>query len=77
MVRNLRFPQKYASWSHFLTYTCNEKTHVGTSPIKNWIYSGYWKINYPTFYYLRLDEQKEINEAVTHSSAGVLILFWE
>ena len=34
MVRNLFFSQKYLSWSHFLTYTCNKKKHFVTSPIK-------------------------------------------
>ena len=56
MVRNLFFSQKYASWSHFVTYTCNHKTCFGTSPNKNWIDSRDWKIRYPDFYYLGLDE---------------------
>ena len=56
MVRNLCVSQKYASWSHFVTYTCNHKTCFGTSPNKNWIDSRDWKIRYPDFYYLGLDE---------------------
>ena len=35
MVRNSCFPRKYASWSRFLMYTCNQKAHFGTSPINN------------------------------------------
>ena len=52
MFRNLYFSQKYVSWIHFLTHTCNQKTNFGTPPIKNWIDSGEWKINYPNFYNL-------------------------
>ena len=33
MVRNLCVSQKYASWSHFLMYTCNQNTHFGKSSI--------------------------------------------
>ena len=56
-----------------MMYTCNQKTRFGTSQIKNWIDSGYLKVHYPTFYYLELDKQKENNEAVTHSSAGIFL----
>ena len=37
MVRNLCFSQNYAPWDPFSTCTCNQKTHFGTGPIKNWI----------------------------------------
>ena len=37
MMRDLWFPQKYNPWNHFLTFTCNQKIHVGTSTINNWI----------------------------------------
>ena len=49
MVINLCFSQKYASWSHFLAYTCNQKTRFGTSPIKNLMDSGDCKMHYPYF----------------------------
>ena len=53
MVRNLCFPQKCTSWSHFLSYTCNQRTRFGTYFIKNWIYVD-WKMHYSGFYYLEL-----------------------
>ena len=37
MVRNLCYSEKYHKWSHFLTFTCNQKNHFGTAPIKNWM----------------------------------------
>ena len=47
VVRSLCF-LKYVS-------SCNQKTHFGTSPIKNWIYSGEWKMNYPNIYNIELN----------------------
>ena len=36
----------------------HQKTHFGTSPIKNWIDSGDFKMHYPDFYDIELYEQK-------------------
>eukprot|EP00957_Ditylum_brightwellii_P189518 14425337-Ditylum_brightwellii.AAC.1 len=69
MVRNLCFSQKYAPWDHYLMYTCNQRTHFGTAPIKTWIYDGLWKKHYPGFNNLEPDEKKEIEEAMVESSA--------
>ena len=33
------------------------RTQFGISPIKKWIKSGKWKMNYPNFYNIELDEQ--------------------
>ena len=77
MVRNLCFSQKYVSWTHFLTFTCNQKYHFGTSEIKNWIDSNEWKKHYPDFYLLGFDEQQEIENAITDASAGLLLHCWE
>ena len=77
MVRNLCFSQKYAPWDNFLTYTCNQRTHFGTAPIKTWIDDGLWKKHYPGFNDLEPDEKKEIEEAMVESSAGMLLRVWE
>lgn len=37
MVRNLCASQNHHMWSHFLTFTCNQKSHFGTVPIKSWV----------------------------------------
>lgn len=37
MVRNLCASQKNNTHSHFLTFTCNQKLHFGTAPIKSWV----------------------------------------
>ena len=77
MVRNLCYSQKYVQWSHFLTFTCNQRDHFGTSNIKKWIDNDEWKSNYPNFYQLELDEQKEIQYAMIEASAGMLLRCWE
>ena len=77
MVRNLCFSGKYIPWTHFLTFTCNQKNHFGTKPIKNWIDSEDWKSHYPNFYDLESDQQQEISHAVLESSAGTMLRVWE
>ena len=77
MVCNLCYSQKYVKWSHFLTFTCNQRDHFGTSNIKKWIDNDEWKSNYPNFYQLELDEQKEIQCAMIEASAGMLLRCWE
>ena len=77
MVRNLCISQKYVGWDHFLTHTCNMKTHFGTAPIKDWLDSDEWKDYYPGFYDLENDEMKEIEYAFLESSASLLIRVWE
>ena len=77
MVRNLCMSQKYIGWDNFLTYTCNMKTHFGTAPVKKWIDGEEWKNNFPGYHDLELDEQKEINNALLQSSAGLLLRIWE
>ena len=71
MVRNLCYSQKYVKWSHFLTFTCNQRDHFGTSNIKKWIDNDEWKSNYPNFYQLELDEQKEILEYIDSISLKI------
>ena len=63
MVKNLCFSQKYHPWDHFLTYTCNQRDHFGTAPIKRWTDGGEWKKHCPGFGELEVDEQQEIEQA--------------
>ena len=77
MVGNMYFSQKYAPWDHFLTYICNQKSHFGTAPIKNWIDDGLWKKCYHGFNNLEVDERKKIEKAVLESSTGVHLRVWE
>lgn len=77
MVRNLCSSQKYHKWDHFLTFTCNQKTHFGTKVIRAWLDSGEWKKHYPGFFDLDTDEQEEIKKAIIAASAPLLLRVWE
>ena len=77
MVKNLCISQRYHPWDHFLTFTCNQKTHFGVSPIRNWIDSGRWKNFYNNFYILDDDEQLEITTSLFQSSAALMLRAWE
>lgn len=76
-ARNLCFSQKHHPWTHFLTYTGNQKKHFGTAPLKNWIDDGSWKDHFPNFYVLHPDEQEEIENAIIQASTGLLLRIWE
>ena len=60
MVRNLCISQKYVKWDHFLTHTCNMKTHSGTKPIKDWIDGTEWTKNFKGYNKLIEAEKLEI-----------------
>jgi predicted GIY-YIG superfamily endonuclease len=77
MVRNLCMSQKYVQWDHFLTHTCNMKTHFGTAPVKNWIDGNEWKKNFPGYFNLEIDQRKEIDQALVDSSGTLLLRIWE
>ena len=77
MVKNLCISQRYHPWDHFLTFTCNQKTHFGVSPLRNWIDSGRWKNFYNNFYILDDDEQLEITASLFQSSAVLMLRAWE
>jgi hypothetical protein len=65
MVRNLSTAQKYMKNDFFVTYTCNQKEHFGTKPIKDWIDSNEWQDHYSSFKDLTPSEFEEIQSAVT------------
>ena len=77
MVRNLCMSQKYVQWDHFLTHTCNMKTHFGTAPVKNWMDGNEWKKNFPGYFNLEYDQKKEIDQAVVESLGVLLLRIWE
>ena len=77
MVKNLCSSQQYHSWDWFLTFTCNQKKHFGTAPIKNWLDDKEWTKHYPDYEYLNLTEKKEIDDALLQASAGLLLRVWE
>ena len=72
-VRGLCALQQYHSYTHFLTFTCNQKTHFGTAPIKQWIDDIQWHKKYPGFNDLSTLDQKEVKEAVIQSAAGLVL----
>ena len=49
MVKNLCVFQKYHNMDFFLTFTCNQKKHFGTSSIKDWLDSNNWQNNYSNY----------------------------
>ena len=77
MVRNLCFSQKYHQWDYFLTFTCNQKNHFGTSPIKNWIDNKGWTSHYPDYSILEEDEKEEISDAILRTASNLLLQIWE
>ena len=66
----------YDAWDHFLTFTCNKKTHCGTAPRKNWVDNEYWKKCYPNYSDLETDKVEEISEAVTLTAENLLVCIW-
>ena len=76
MVRNLTAAQKYYMMDYFVTFTCNQKKHFGTKPIKTWIDGDEWKQYYPGYFDLTSRERKEIKDQLLQASAGLLLRAW-
>lgn len=77
MVKNLCASQKYHSMDYFLTFTCNQKKHFGTSPIKNWVDSEAWIPFFPDYDQIPTSDRKEIKEAVLQASGVLLLRNWQ
>ena len=77
MVRNLCCSGKYHKWTHFLTFTCNQKNHFGTAPIKNWLDNHSYIHHFPNYFKLEPSQQEEIRRAVLQSSVGLMMRVWE
>lgn len=76
-VLNLCASLGYFEWDFFLTFTCNQKKHFGTSIIKEWIDSNNWKDEYPDYENMSNAHQNEIESALNQSSQGLLLRSWE
>lgn len=76
-VLNLCASLGYFEWDFFLTFTCNQKKHFGTSVIKDWIDGDNWKDSYAHYYNLPIHHQNEISRALIQSAQGLLLRVWE
>lgn len=76
-VLNLCASLVYVMWDFFLTFTCNQKKHFGTSVIRDWLDSEEWKKHYEGFYSLPTHQQEEIERAMIQSAQGLLLRVWE
>ena len=76
MIKNLMASQKYFPFDFFLSYTCNQRLHFGTKPIKEWIDNDEWKTNFPHYDSLSADERQEIKNSLDQASAGLLLRAW-
>ena len=76
MVRNLCASQKNYTMHYFLTFTCNQKLHFGTSPIKNWIDGDEWKHCFMNFFNRPHWEQQEIHNQLIQAAGPLLLRNW-
>ena len=77
MVKNLCTSQKKVKWSYFLTYTANHTHHFGLKKIRDWINKKGWSDSYPNYKSLSTRDQKEIDNAVSQASLGLITRIWE
>ena len=76
MVKNLSASQKHHKMDFFLTFTCNQKSHFGLAPIKNWIDSDKWEEHYPNFVNLTDDERNQIRISINQSAGPIILRNW-
>ena len=55
-INNLMSSYKYHGFGMFVTFTCNNKKHFGTKPMKEWIDGNAWKHNCPYYNFLNINE---------------------
>ena len=77
ICKGLCASQKYIKWSHFATYTDNQKKHFGTAPIREWIDRKGWSKSYPDYVLLPTHSKEEIDTSMRQSAAGVMLRVWE
>lgn len=77
MVRKLCAAMFYHAMDYFLTFTCNQRNHFGTKPIKEYLDSGEWKKAIPFYEDLDLNEKEEFASSVEQSASGLLLRVWE
>mmetsp|Transcript_10982 Transcript_10982/g.23263 ORF Transcript_10982/g.23263 Transcript_10982/m.23263 type:complete len:127 (+) Transcript_10982:3509-3889(+) len=49
MMMNLSASQKYIKWTWFLTFTANQREHLGLAHLHEWKRSNEWKKKIPGF----------------------------
>ena len=76
LILNLCAAQRYHKFHFFLTFTANMKEHFGLSFIKQWIDGFGWTFNYDRYYFLSIDQQKEIRDALVQSAATIFQRNW-
>ena len=76
MVRNLCASQRYHKMHFFLTFTCNQKKHFGTSAIKEWIDGDKWKTKWDGFEDLTPREQKEVHKQLMEAAGPLMLCNW-
>ena len=77
MVCNLSASQKIMKMDFFLTFTCNQREHFGTKPIKLWTDSDEWMKHFPKVGNLKASEIKELKRALIQASAALLLRVWQ
>ena len=77
MVKNLCSACKYHKFSHFITLTCNQKKHFGTSKVKKWIDSENWKHHYSDFDTSYTKEINEIKSSIRQAAATLFLRIWQ
>ena len=77
MVCNLSASQKFMKMDFFLTFTCNQREHFGTKPIKLWTDSDEWMKHFPKVGNLKASEIKELKRALIQASAALVLRVWQ
>ena len=77
MVKNLCASHKYHPMDYFITLTCNQLKHFGTSIIKEFIDSSDWHQYYTNFAKLNHSEQEEITSLLSQAASGLILRNWQ
>jgi len=77
MAKNLCASQEYNEWQLFLTFTCNQKQHFGTKPLREWIDSNKWTMAFDNWNDMNEIQKDEMTTAFQQSSSIPLLRVWE
>ena len=77
IVKNLCASQKYHKMDFFLTFTCNQKEHFGTSKLRKWLDSRDWEKHFEGFETLSGFEKVEIKNAFNESLSTLFLRVWQ
>ena len=76
VIKNLMASQKYYPFDLFLSFTCNQKQHFGTKPIKECIDGTAWTKIFIGYDFLTNAEKEEIKHSLGQSAASLLLRAW-